>query len=120
MDNISPNLSANLDMYLVDDCKTIPELLFRSDLLVLVYAGKETEGLGNLPQLQKELKNRKHKVKLPEMVLLRLDEVMAYDYDEDKGVRGCALKLIKACGDTWPWCQTEKEERLNADGSSTD
>jgi hypothetical protein len=118
MNEVSADLSANLNMYHVDDVYMPPKLLFRADLLVLIYAGKETEGLGNLPLLQEKLKSRKHRVKLPDMILLRLDEVLpSPSYDEEHGVRGCALKLIKACGNLWPRDPIkEKDGRLNADG----
>jgi hypothetical protein len=119
MDDVSADLSANLNMYYVDDLKTIPELLIPSSLLVLIYAGKEAEGLGSLPVLQEKLKKRKHRIELPEMALLRLDEVLASSCDEDKRVRGCVLKLIKACGDMWPRCPIDEEEsELNASGYS--
>jgi hypothetical protein len=115
-------VSANLNMYYVDDLKTIPELLIPSALLVLVYAGKEAEGLGNLLLLQEKLKRCKHRVALPDIKLLRLDEVLPSSYDEEQGVSGCAHKLIKACGKMWPRCPIEKESELNADGcmSSSD
>jgi hypothetical protein len=129
MDDVSADLSATLNMYYVEDVQTPQELLIPSDLLVLVYAGKEAKGLGNLPQLQKELKRRKHRVELPEMVLLNLNEVLVsqkkgkgvgcccgcfgtsiYNEDEeDKGGTGYALNLIKACGNMWPRCPIEKE-----------
>ncbi|MDR1103955.1 MAG: hypothetical protein LBK92_01150 [Endomicrobium sp.] len=112
MDKVSADLSADLNMYYVDDLKTIPELVIPSALLVLVYAGKEEEGLGNLPLLQKNLKSRKHRIDLPEMALLRLDEVLASSCDEEKGVRGCALKLIKACGKMWPRCPIEEKKEM--------
>jgi hypothetical protein len=112
MDKVSADLSANLNMYYVDDVQTPPPLLFQADLLVLVYAGKETEGFGNLPLLQRNLKSRKrkHRVKLPDMAMLRLGEVLASSCDEGQGVRGCALKLIKACGNMWPRCPIEEED----------
>jgi hypothetical protein len=129
MYDVSADLSATLNMYYVEDAHAPQELLIPSDLLVLVYAGKETKGLGNLPQLQKKLKSRKHSVKLPEMVLLNLNEVLAspkkgkgfgcccgcfgtsiYNEDEeDKGGTGYALKLIKACGNIWPRCPIKEE-----------
>ena len=128
------NVSATLNMYYVDDLKTIPELLIPSDLLVLVYAGKEAKGLGNLPLLKKELKSRKHRIELPEMVLLRLDEVLAspknvsrgccgcfgtsvYNEDEeDKGETWYVRNLIKACGKLWPRCPVEEDRYPNYDG----
>jgi hypothetical protein len=116
MDNMSADLSATLDMYPVHDLKTIPELLFPSDLVVLVYAGKEAEGLGNLPQLQKELKSSKHRGTLPEIVLLRLNELLTSSYDDEQSVRGCAFKLIKACGNMWPRRSIEAEDWANDHG----
>jgi hypothetical protein len=117
MDNVSADLSADLNMYYVDDVHTPPSILFRADLLVLVYAGKEAEGVGNLPLLQKNLKSRKHRIELPDMTMLRLDEVLASSCDEEHGVRGCVLKLIKACGKMWPRCPVEEEDSgPNADG----
>jgi hypothetical protein len=113
MDNVSAELSATVDMYHVNDLKTIPELWFPSDLLVLVYAGEKAEGLGNLPQLQKELKRRKHRIELPEMVLLRLNEVLPSSYDDENP----GVKLVKACGKLWPLCPVkEKDNGPNADG----
>ena len=117
LDDVSAELSASVAMYRVKDLNTIPELRFPSDLLVLVYAGKEAEGVGNLPLLQEKLKNRKHRIELPEMALLRLDEVLLSSYDEEQGVSGCAHKLVKACGKLWPRCPIEEEEKYpNADG----
>jgi hypothetical protein len=116
MDNVSADLSANLHMYYVEDAQIPQELLIPSDLLVLVYAGKEEKGLGNLPQLQEKLKRRKHRVKLPEMALLRLDEMLASPCAERNGTKGCALKLIKACGNMWPRCPIEEEGSFNDSG----
>ncbi|MDR1104302.1 MAG: hypothetical protein LBK92_02970 [Endomicrobium sp.] len=117
MDNMSADLSANLNMYYVDDVRTPPTLLFQSDLLVLVYAGKEADGLGNLPLLKKKLKSCKHRIAIPKIAMLRLDEVLASSCNEEQGVRGCALKLIKACGKLWPRCPIEEEDsEPNASG----
>jgi hypothetical protein len=136
IDDVSAELSANLNMYHVDDLKTVPKLLFPADLVVLVYAGKEAKGLGNLPQLQEKLKSRKHRVKLPDMVLLRLDEVLSspknvsrggcccgcfgtsiYNEDEeDKGEIWYARNLIKACGKLWPRCPVKEDSGPNDDG----
>jgi hypothetical protein len=115
MDDMSAELSATIDMYHVDDLKTIPELWFPTDLVVLVYAGKEAEGLGNLPQLQEKLRDRKHRIELPEMVLLRLDEVLPSPYDGE----GTGIKLIKACGKLWPRCPI-KEKKSCPDYSGCD
>jgi hypothetical protein len=112
LDDVSAELSASVAMYRVKDLNTIPELRFPSDLLVLVYAGKEAKGVGNLPLLQEELKRRKHRIELPEMVLLRLDEVLPSSYDDENP----GLKLVKACGQLWTrGLVKEKGNGTNAD-----
>jgi hypothetical protein len=72
-----------LAMLYVDDVMTPPESRSGGPLLVLVYAGKQA-GVGNLPQLEKSLKTRKHEVKLPKMISLRLDQVLLSPSDEKK------------------------------------
>jgi hypothetical protein len=68
------------------------------DLVVLLYAGNNTEGLGNLPQVQQKLKKCKNRAKLPEMVLLHWNEVLPSPSD----VENPCLKFVKACGKLWP------------------
>lgn len=105
MDDVSAELSANVNMYHVDDLKRIPKLLFPADLLVLVYAGKKAEGVGNLPLLQEKLKKRKHRIELPEMVLLCLNELLPSSYDGESP----GIKLVKACGKLWPRCPVKEK-----------
>jgi hypothetical protein len=106
LEHVSADLTANLLLYHVDDVRKPPKLLFSSELTVLVYAGKAAKGFGNLPELQKSLKNREHRIDLPEMLMLRLDEVLATPSDTEHEVGGSALKFARACGKKWPRAQT--------------
>ncbi|MDR1104373.1 MAG: hypothetical protein LBK92_03340 [Endomicrobium sp.] len=70
-----------------------------------------------MPLLEEKLKSRKHRIDLPDMALIRLDEVLASSCDEEQGVRGCALKLVKACGKLWPrWTIKGENSKSNASG----